>query len=189
MDPKFAPKPRFVQSSTELQKAADQAKLRLCVHCRQLGMVNAHGFLRGYSVDGKPDVVRGKRFYCSRRGSKTGCGRTMSVLLSAFIATFSVTTIVLSLFVSLALQGLSVRAAWLAIAGNQFSERSGYRLWSRILVSIPHLRTQLLHAGPPPQSEGVHPLSQLLLHIAEHVPICDDSLGAFQYRFQSGLFG
>ncbi len=189
MDPKFLPKPRFVQSSTELQKAADQAKLRVCVHCGQLGMVNAHGFLRGYSVDGTPDVVRGRRFYCSKRGRKTGCGRTMSVLLSVFIATFSVTTIVLSLFVSLVLQGLSVRSAWLTISKNRLRERSGYRLWSRISASIPHLRTQLLRAGRPPTSTDIHPLSQVLLHIAEHVPISDDTFGEFQYRFQSGIFG
>ncbi len=188
MDTKFTSRVRFVQISAELQQAADRAKLRVCTHCGQLGMVNAHGYLLGYSLDGTPDMIRGRRFYCSNRGRKTGCGRTMSVLLSGLIATFSVTTLLLSLFVASVLQGISVRAAWLSASANQFSERSGYRIWSRILASLPHLRTQLLRAGSPPCSTDEHPLSQTLTHIAEHVPIGDDHFETFQYRFQSGIF-
>ena len=179
---------RFAKKFTELNYVAEQAKLRVCVHCGQLGTVNAHGYLRGYSADGKPDGVRGIRFYCSNRGNKTGCGRTMSVLIKTFIATFSVTTRLLSFFAESVLQGLSVRAAWLLACSKQFSERSGYRLWDRILGSLPHLRTVLLRAGRPPSTSKAHPLSQVLLQIAKHVPITSDCFGAFQYRFQSGIF-
>lgn len=167
---------------------AKQPNFRRCIHCRQLGMVNAHGFLRGYSADGTPDFVRGRRFFCSNRGRKIGCGRTMSILFCVFIATFSVTTSLLFELVKLVLGTCSVRKAWLKIGSKQFSERSGYRLWNRLLASSTHIRTLLLRAGPPPLCETESSIHQNILHIKEHIQDkSTDPFAAFQCQFQVSL--
>ena len=180
---------RFATDEAELEKLGERAKLRRCPHCHQLGAMNSHGFLRGYSLLGSSSMIRGRRFFCSNRGRKSGCGRTVSVLLKMMIANFMVTTALLASFVSRVLRGDSRRASWLAASAGVFSERSGYRLWHRLCRAVPHLRTQLVRCLPPPTSQATEPIG----HVVEHIRVCapdanEDVFAAFQKHFQCGVF-
>jgi hypothetical protein len=180
---------KFVSDAAKLEEMGERAKLRRCPHCHQLGAMNAHGFLRGYSLLGAADMVRGRRFFCSNRGRRPGCGRTVSVLLQMMIAAFTVTTALLASFVASILAGASVRAAWLMASFGVFSERSGYRLWQRLRRAVGHLRSQLLRRQPPPQSQATEPIGQVMEHIRECAPDnTADLFTVFQRHLQCGIF-
>ena len=180
---------KFVSDAAQLEEMRDRAKLRRCPHCRQVGAMNSHGFLRGNSIFGHSDMIRGRRFFCSNRGYRPGCGRTVSILLQTMIHTFTVTTASLVSFVSRILAGTSVRAAWLAAIAGTLSERSGYRLWKRLRQEVTHLRSQLLRRKAPAQSLATEPIGQVVEHIKECIPGLEtDTFAAFQMDFQYGIF-
>ncbi len=180
---------KFVSDTTELEEMGERAKLRRCPHCQQIGAMNSHGFLRGYSPLGRSGMIRGRRFFCSNRGYRPGCGRTVSILLQTMIHAFTVTTALLVSFVSGVLAGTSVRAAWLAASAGALSERSGYRLWQRLRQAVGHLRSQLLRCQSPPQSRATEPIGQVIEHIKECIPgLGIDTFAAFQRHFQCGIF-
>lgn len=134
-------------------------------------------------------MIRGRRFFCSNRGRRPGCGRTVSVLLQMMVATFMVTTALLASFVSRVLAGASRRAAWLVASAGAFSERSGYRLWQRLCHAVTHFRTQLVRRQPPPPSRATEPIG----HVVEHIRACSpdaktDFFSAFQSHLQCGMF-
>ena len=115
---------KFVSDPAQLEEMGERAKLRRCPHCQMIGTMNSHGFLRGNSIFGGSGMIRGRRFFCSNRGYRPGCGRTVSILLQTMIHTFTVITALLVSFVSGILAGTSVRAAWLAASAGTMSERS-----------------------------------------------------------------
>jgi len=180
---------KFVSDAVQLEEMGERAKLRRCPHCQQIGAMNSHGFLRGNSLRGASGMIRGRRFFCSNRGYRPGCGRTASILLQTMIHAFTVTTALLVSFVSAILMGTSVRAAWLAASAGTLSERSGYRLWQRLRQAVAHLRSQLLHRKSPPQSRATEPIGQVMEHIKECIPgLGTDTFAAFQMEFQCGIF-
>lgn len=181
---------RFVRGDAELEEVRLLAKARECPHCRRLGTINAHGFLRGYSESGAAFVTRGRRFFCSNRGQRPGCGRTFSILLASLLSRSVVTATTLTVFVLAALAGLSIASAWLQAVSRRFSPSTGFRLWRRIINAQVHLRSQLSRRGPPPVSQCRRPLAQLIEHMKMWVSDADTALFAgFQLEFQSGVFG
>lgn len=180
---------RFVCDLAELDEQRFAAKLRACPRCRQLGTVNAHGFLRGYSESGEFGIVRGRRFFCSNRGSRPGCGRTFSVLIRTFVSRFAVTAFTLAGFVLAAIAGLSVAAAWARAAQSRLSRSTGFRLWRRVVSSQIRWRSLLLHRGQPPPSPDHRPLAQLVEHMKKWTTGPQIEFFAdFQHEFQSDLF-
>ena len=184
------PQTRYTSSLAELSEQRCIAKLRPCPHCHQSGAVNAHGFLRGYSESGAFGMVRGRRFFCSNRGRKRGCGRTFSVLLASLLSRFIVTATTLSVFILAALAGLSIASAWLLAASHRFSRSTGFRLWRQLLRAQVHLRSHLSRRGPPPASQSRRPLAQLIEHMelwgSEGSP---ELFSGFLLEFQTGVFG
>ncbi len=180
---------RYANGHSELLWLRNRAKLRRCPHCGELGAMNAHGFLRGYSLCGQPDVIRGRRFYCSNRGNRPGCGRTVSVLLHVLLARFLVTTTLLAKLVHGVLAGDSVRSTWLAVCDGKFSERNGYRMWHRIVQAQPRLRSLLFGRGPPKESTEKHPLAQMVSHMQDVLSTQTESnlFARFQSVFQQGV--
>ena len=171
-----------------LETLRRRAKLTACPHCGQVGTLNAHGFLRGYAADGPSRVVRGRRFYCSERFRRPGCGRTFSLLLAWFLGGFMVVTETLWSFVMSVLGGLSRKAAW-EKRGGSFSRSTGYRLWRRLQLAQVTLRSCLSRVSPAPACADVEPLAQLVLHVRTVVPEDGCPFAALQYRFQKHLLG
>jgi hypothetical protein len=175
-----------VRDGGELERFRLGAKQRPCPHCGRYGTLNVHSVLRGYAETSGAVVARGRRFFCSNRHRRPGCGRTFSVLLSARLRGFVVTAGTLLRFVRAVLGGLSRKAAW-ERHGHQ-SLASGYRLWQRLRRAQPHLRTRLLSRCPPPPCDSPEPLAQLLAHMERaFITDRDSALSAFQHAMQADL--
>lgn len=142
--------PRFAPDETALARLGLQAKHWRCPHCGRTGTMNAHGSLRGAAetLPGK-DALRGRRFFCSNRGRRPGCGRTWSVVLSQVLRYAIVRTASLWRFCRGWLSGLSVLSAWEQARGG-FSIESAYRWARRWRRAEPALRTRLFRGREPP---------------------------------------
>jgi len=180
---------RFVRDLDALDAVLLTAKLTPCPHCRRTGMLIGHGLLWGYAERGCETVVRGRRLICSKRGRRTGCGRTFSVRLSNIIAGFTVRTNTLSRMLTAVTLGKSLRSFWQAERPLGLCLRSGYRLWRRLLCAQPLLRTALHSKAPAPPNDDSQPFAQLFAHLHSVLGTSDCVLGAFQHEFQRGLFG
>ena len=164
-----------------------RVKLLACPHCRRVGTLNAHGFLMGYAEREQHRIVRGRRFFCSNRHRRPGCGRTFSVLLCRLLRGFVVGTETLRRFVAAVCRGASRGPAWAALGTMDVSR--GYRLWRRFCRAGPHLRTRLLRFAPPPPSTDSEPISQLLSHMRSVLSGFDCIFAGFQLRFGLDLLG
>jgi len=145
--------------------------------------------LRGYAECGSGQVDRGRRFFCSNRALRWGCGRTFSVAMMSVLLGFVVRTLTLFRFAQAVLGGLTRRAAWLREASGAFSLSSGYRLWRRLQGAQSALRSQLSREAPAPLCAAREPLAQLLAHFA--VVLGDgepDLFASFQAHAQSAFF-
>jgi len=143
--------PRYAVDEAALDDLASEAKHWRCPRCGRSGTLNAHGSLRGCGAAGASgkDAVRGRRFFCSNRGRRPGCGRTFSVFLAQVIAGASVRTAALWRFCQGRLSGLSVLAAW-EQARSGWSLEAAYRWWRRWRRAEPALRTQFSRGREPP---------------------------------------
>lgn len=177
---------KYVSTEPQLHQYARGLKLVPCPSCGKVGFVNGHGFLRGYSEAGQGRVVRGRRFFCSNRHRRGGCGRTFSVLLSQYIKGFMVGAQTLWSYLSVVLGGVDRKPAWESISGS-FSTESGYRLWRKLRDAQPPIRTLLYRVRPPPESSSPEPLAQLFAHLRSVFPSEECPLSSFQDRFQTSL--
>jgi len=134
-------------------------KVVACPHCRRCGALIGHGFLRGYAERSSEQAVRGRRFFCSNRAQRPGCGRTFSVALMTVLSGFVVRTLTLLCFAQSVLGGLTRRAAWLRNASGAFSLSNGYRLWRRLQEAQSALRARLCRQAPAPGCASREPLS------------------------------
>jgi hypothetical protein len=164
-------------------------KLVFCPHCHQIGFLIGHGFLVGYAERGEELVIRGRRFFCSNRFRRQGCGRTFSVLISDVLLGFVVRASTLFAFLNGVALGLSRRASWLKVSDGKFSIQSGYRLWRKLQGSQAHIRTILNRERPPPDCVAAEPLIQMLDHLRSIFPSSACPFTSFQTHFQVSLFG
>lgn len=167
--------PCYVSDEAALTRLGDEARQWTCPHCGRSGTLNAHGPLLGgaENLPGK-DTLRGRRFFCSNRGQRPGCGRTCSVLLAQVLRGASVRTGALWRFCRARLSGLGVLAAW-ELARTGFSLESACRWWRRWLQAEPTLRTHLWRGREPPGS-----LADALIRAYGEA----DPFAAFQLRAQ-----
>lgn len=178
-----------MKDASALDEVLLEIKLRSCPHCRVTGTLIGHGFLRGYAERSSEQVMRGRRFFCSNRGLRRGCGRTFSVALASVLSGFVVRTLTLWCFTKTVLAGLSCRAAWLREAGCALSLRCGYRLWQRLCAAQSALRARLCREAEAPASSAREPMAQLFAHLGVIVGSDEiDLLAAFQCHLQQGLF-
>jgi hypothetical protein len=168
--------PRYARDPAELEGLARLAKGWACPHCRRHGMINRHGSLRGLSESaaGK-DALRGRRFLCSKRGARGGCGRTFSVLLSTVIAAATVRSRELWRFYLAKLSGESVLSAWEGL-GSRFSVEAAHTWWRRWRRGQFALRVVLAQGRDPPASGMAEALTGRFG--------AEDPIGAFQLREQ-----
>jgi len=179
---------RYCNTEADLHQYMLSLKLVPCPHCGRTGFLIGHGFLRGYSETEQEHVVRGRRFFCSNRHRRRGCGRTFSVLLSDVLKGFMVRANTLWNYLKKVAGGMSRRAAW-EQTRKSFSRESGYRLWQRLNKAQTHIRTLLCRQRPPPASSSDEPLFQLMDHVNCVFPCASCPFSSFQGSFQSSLMG
>jgi hypothetical protein len=178
----------FVEGEAELRQAHLHIKLQPCPHCGRTGTLIGHGFRRGYAEEASEQVIRGRRFFCSNRYRRPGCGRTFSVLLASRLRGFVVSAVTLFHFVEQVALGLARRAAWWVATKGALSVSSGYRLWRRLSGAQSALRTRLCRECPPPASGHHEPLVGLLEHFRKAFPDAACAFSSFQLAAQRGLF-
>jgi hypothetical protein len=145
--------PRFARDFSELELLGLQAKEWACPHCGRIGRVNRHGSLCGCGEgNAGKSAARGRRFLCSNRGRRGGCGRTFSIVLAAIIAKASVRSGELWRFYLAKLSGGSVVSAWAGLR-SVFSLEAAYGWWRRWLRGQFALREILCRGHDPPQGE------------------------------------
>ena len=72
---------------------AERLKVTPCPHCRAIGALIRHGYLRGYDEGNlRHKAVRARRIFCSNRGRRPGCGRTFSVWIATKVRRLGLTT-------------------------------------------------------------------------------------------------
>lgn len=179
---------RYFSNECEIDQYCRDLKLVRCPHCGRVGYLIGHGFLVGYAETGQEMLVRGRRFFCSNRYRRRGCGGTFSVVLSDVLVGFIVRAGTLFAFLQAVADGMSRKAAWERVSGA-FSLASGYRLWRRIRVAQGHIKTLLCRQRPPPDSASSEPLVQLLEHLRCVFPSSECPFASFQRCFQAPLLG
>jgi len=173
----------YLSSAADFEQYKKHLKFEPCPHCRAVGFLICHGYLRGYGQSGHEKIVRGRRFFCSNRGRRRGCGRTYSVLFSGFLRRHVVPAATLWKFLRGVRRGLSRKASWEKV-GLPFTVQTGYRLWKSLRRRQVWIRSRLSSSSPPPATDSTEPLFQLLDHLRYAFPSARCPIAAFQLHFQ-----
>jgi hypothetical protein len=180
----------FCRSAEEFSALAERLKQTPCPHCKVVGTLNRHGFLRGFDDSSPRPTVRAWRIFCSNRHARRGCGRTVSVWLADKIRRLSVTTGTLWRFLQGAVAG-GIRAA-IRTADSQRSDRTWQRLWRRFDLGQSKIRTALSCRCPPPELPANLPTeaarrsaAHVLAHLQTAFPNAHCPIAAFQQTLRT----
>lgn len=177
----------YVADAEAFDGHRDRLKLRPCPHCRAVGFLICHGFLRGYGDHCSEKIQRGWRVYCSNRGRKSGCGRTYAVLLSICLFHRRVGAERLWNFLRAILGGVSRQPAWERVAAP-FCVETGYKLWASFIRNQSHLRSFLHRRVKPVALERiVAPALQLIAHLKAIFPRSSCPVASFQNTLQQAF--
>ncbi len=181
----------FYRNAAEWLAIAERLKQTPCPHCKAVGALIRHGFLRGYD-DSSPQrkTLRARRIFCSNRNARRGCGRTFSVWIADKIRRLSLTTGGLWRF----LQRVAASPILTAIraVGCHLSDRTWLRIWKRFDQGQSKIRTALSGRCPPPElpprlpAEPAHrPAAQVLAHLQAAFPDAHCPIAAFQHALRT----
>lgn len=178
----------FCRGAEEWNAIAERLKQTPCPHCRAVGTLIRHGYLRGYDEgDSQRKTVRARRIFCSNRHRRRGCGRTFSVWVADKIRRLSLTTRALWRFLKSAALG-SIAAASRVVADCQRSDRTWQRIWKRFDLGQSKLRTALSACCPPPKlpaEPSRRPATQVLAHLLAAFPNAGCPIAAFQHTMRT----
>jgi hypothetical protein len=161
-------------------------KTMACPHCKQIGSLIRHGFLRGYDpmhLRGK--TVRARRVFCNNRNRSTGCGRTFSVWTADKIKRLFLTADCLWEFLQQAVLTGNKRQSFQSLE-SRLSDSAPYRIWKRFHQAQSAIRTALNTLCKPPKIASKQPAELTLAHLLaafnQH-PL--DPIAAFQVTLQT----
>lgn len=137
--------PKFISELKDFLGIAPWLKAIPCPYCSSTGFMICHGYLRGNfeeSVHRGKGLIRAKRVFCSNRNRRKGCGRTVSILLSAFLKDLYISS---STLYSLLLWVASGNRAYTFKASTtpSISVSSCYRLLKALRSSLSEIRVSL----------------------------------------------
>jgi hypothetical protein len=124
-------------------------KLSPCPHCKNVGALNRHGFLKAFQdhdLSGKS--IRAHRVFCSNRGRNQGCGRTFSVWLADKIKRLFLSATQLWHFLQNTAATGNKRKAFKSL-GSDMSDSAPYRIWKRFHNAQAAIRTALFAICKP----------------------------------------
>ena len=175
----------YVTSAAEYDEHRHRLKHTACPHCRAVGCLIRHGYLRGYGDSIAGRIQRGWRVFCSNRGQKTGCGRTYAIVLAHHLYRRLVDALRLWKFLSGILGGASIKHAWEPVA-SPFCLETGYKLWAAFIRNQSAVRIKL-HAVVRPVATALAPLHQTIEHLQTAFPQVACPVAAFQAAFQDAF--
>jgi hypothetical protein len=130
----------YYPSLEALHRQTLQLESESCRHCRQTQQLVSHGFIRKKRTAAEPEAV-GKRVFCSNRGRRTGCGRTMQLYLDATVRTLHHAASSVAAFVLSLLTGFSVERAYRNATGAA-SARHAWRWLQRLDAQLAVYRSR-----------------------------------------------
>jgi hypothetical protein len=177
----------FYRSDKEWTTIAEQLKQTPCPHCKAVGALIRHGYLRGYDEgDSQRTTLRARRIFCSNRNRRRGCGRTFSVWLADKIRRLSLTTRALWRFLQSAVS--SIAAAIRVVADCRRSDRTWQRIWKRFDLGQSKIRTALSACRPPPllpAEPSRRPATHVIAHLQAAFPDANCPIAAFQHTLRT----
>jgi hypothetical protein len=156
---------RICRSQDEVEEVLAKLKTTACPHCKQVGYLIRHGFLRGYDplhLRGK--TVRARRVFCNNRNRSTGCGRTFSIWIADKIKRLLLTADCLWEFLRQAVLTGNKRQAFQSLQ-NRLSDSAPYRIWKRFHQAQSAIRTALRAWCRPPEIASGQPAELTLAHL------------------------
>jgi hypothetical protein len=178
----------FYCSDAEWGALAERIKQTPCPHCKTVGTLMRHGYLRGYDeCNSQRQTVRARRVFCSNRRARRGCGRTFSVWGADKVRRLSLTTHALWRFLQAVVAG-SIAAAIRLVADYRRSKRTWQRIWKRFDLGQSKIRTALSARRPPPElptAPSRRPAAQVLAHLQAVFPAANCPIAAFQHALRT----
>ena len=175
---------RVCNSQKDLESTWAQLKLTACPHCRQVGYLNRHGHLHGYSKESQQaKSVRGSRVYCSNRGSSRGCGRTFTIWTASHIKRLFLTADELWDFLLRAVRSGNKMQAFRSIKCGM-SDSAPYRIWKRFQLAQSGIRTALHALCLPPTIVSDRPEELTLAQLQAAFKDSVNPIAAFQANLQ-----
>jgi len=178
---------KYYKTEKEFKTIHQKLKLYYCPHCKKSGFLILHGYLRGNSEDTYTETIkRGHRIFCSNRRKQggNGCGKTIPILLCAFIKYFTITSNTVWTFLDNIKQGLNRLRA---LGHTDLVASSIYRINERFKHNQTLIRTLLARIKKPPDLNTVQdPVIATIIHLEsvfKKHPITE-----FQYCFQAPFF-
>lgn len=180
---------QFVRNEQEREEALANLKQTRCAHCRRTGTLNRHDHVKSNDLDAADkQTVRGQRAWCSNRGRRGGCGRTMLIVFAHFLPRHSLNATILGRLLKRLSAGGSVQSAW-ERCGLPAQLQSVYHLLQRFWERLDAIRRALLSRCAPPDSAQTDPLRQTAEHLRCAFPSTACPVEAFQYAFQTPIMG
>lgn len=158
---------RIRSSQLEFEDLYAKLKITECPHCKTVGQLIKHGFLRGYDSEhqlGK--TVRATRVFCSNRDRATGCGKTFSVWMADKIKNLFLSAESLWKFLNSAVSSGNKLQAFRKLDSG-LSDSSAYHIWRRFQNSLSAIRTALLGLCEPPSLDSDCPAQLTLAHLQQ----------------------
>ena len=180
----------YYNTEEEFESIRLTLKYSPCPHCRHRGCLILHGYLYGYTEDISSNVVkRGHRIFCSNRRKKkgTGCGRTFSILMAAFIKSHNITAkSVWTLLDSIKEEKSLVSA--LRRSDSDIKEAGIYHIIRRFKNNQAKIRTLLMSLKDPPVLKHTKDsIIQTIEHLRSAFKGSTCPVSQFQYYFQTSF--
>ena len=180
---------RFVRDEHELAQVLGNLKQQHCAHCRRTGTLNRHDKVQSNDLESADkQTVRGRRVWCSNRGRRGGCGRTMLIVFARFVPRHSTSAAMLGGLLRRLCGGGSVKSAW-EWCGLPVDLQSVYHLLQRLREQLAAVRGALLTRCAPPDSAQTDPLVSTAEHLRCAFPSASCAVEAFQHALQLPIMG
>lgn len=151
-----------------------------CLHCGSRESLKAHGFLRTPN-----QIIRGIRFYCSKRDSNRGCGKTFSIHFETSIPNASLSTQQVNEIITTEHQSPDTQND---LPHTKIAKSTRSRWLKKFDISQSYIRAQLyLVSGPDKKATGSF-FSVTLQHIRRAFPDSNCVMTAFQRVLQANPF-
>ena len=158
---------RICASQNDIDQLYTRLKITACPHCKSVGNLIKHGFLRGYDQHHQLNkTVRATRVFCSNRNRASGCGRTFSVWLADRVKQLYLSADSLWQFLSGAASSGNKLQAFRSLDSG-LSDSAPYHIWRRFLNAQAAIRTALSRLCQPPQCAAACPAQLTLAHLRE----------------------
>ena len=175
---------RVCDTREELDAVLAKLKIMACPHCKCVGNLIRHGYLRGYDDRRqRRKTVRAQRVFCSNRNRASGCGRTFGIWWADKIQRLFLTAASLWKFLKQVAASKNKLQA-LRDLDCRLSDSAPYRIWKRFVTAQSAIRTALCSLCQPPKCAAELPEALTVAHLQAAFADHHSPIAAFQAKLQ-----